>query len=121
MTKKYKNLSVIFFILSTFVTFFPVIFYTIKGFLNGSPVQKLSLGMLVTAALIIVIVNFLFKANLRCIIWILLLGIYICLDNIIPLILMVTIGTILDELVFTPLHKRYKNLYIINKEIDKRL
>lgn len=36
------------------------------------------------------------------------------------MLVILAITTILDELVFTPLHKKYKNLYIINREIDKR-
>ena len=57
---------------------------------------------------------------MRSTIWILLLGIYICLDNIMPVLLTIAIGTITDELILTPLHKKYKQLAIINSEIDKR-
>ena len=60
------------------------------------------------------------KLHLRSAIWLLVLGVYICLQNIQTLLIMVAVCTILDEIVFTPLHKKYKNLYIINKEIDKR-
>ena len=48
------------------------------------------------------------------------LGIYVCIGNIIPLLFVMIATTGLDEFVFTPLYKRYNNKYIINKEIDKR-
>lgn len=38
-----------------------------------------------------------------------------------PLLLIVAVGTILDEFLLTPLHKHFKNKATINREIDKRL
>jgi len=61
------------------------------------------------------------KLRLRCIPWILLLGIYVCLKEITSLLVIMAITTIIDEMIVTPLHKSLKNKYIINKEMDKRL
>lgn len=120
ITKKYRRLSIIFAILSISVTILPVVYYVVLGFIEGGIKQKATLGMTVTVALILTVVNIIFKKHIRSTIWILVLGIFICLKNILPLLLILAIGTILDEFVFTPLHKSYKEKAAINKEIDKR-
>jgi len=121
ITKKYKILSTIFFILSLVVTLFPIAFYIIKAFAEGTAAEKLSLGCFATVALILVIVNLIFKLHLRSAIWLLVIGIYIAIEAIMPLLIMVAVGTILDEFLFSPLHKHFKNKASINAEIDKRM
>lgn len=121
ITKKYKRLSMTFGILSIAVTILPVVYYVVLGFVEGGTQQKATLGMTVTVAVVLTAVNVLFKKHIRSTIWVLVLGIYICLKNILPLLLMVAIGTILDEFVLSPLHKAYKQKATINKEIDKRI
>jgi hypothetical protein len=99
-----------------------LIIYIIKGFADGSihKGEKVFLGMTVIMALILVTINTLFKYKLRSPIFLLLLGIYFALGNILPLIIILSIGVILDEFLFEPLTKKYKNLATINAEIDKR-
>ena len=41
-------------------------------------------------------------------------------NNIIPLLIIVAALTVIDEFVLEPLYKRYREKYVINKEIDKR-
>lgn len=121
ITKKYKRLAMLYGILSIAVTLLPVVYYVILGFIEGTVQKKLSLGMAIMVALILTIVNIVFKRHIRSTIWIVVLGIYMCLKNILPLLLLVAIGTILDEFILTPLHRKYKQKALINKEIDKRL
>lgn len=113
---KYKSLSLLSFIL----TIGPLIAFTILAFINGEVHEKLVLGCTVAIALILLIVNVVMKYHIRSTLWILVLGIYTCLDNIMPLLLTVAIVTILDEFILHPLAKKYKNLFTINNEIDKR-
>lgn len=120
-TKKYKTLSVVFLILSIIVTVFPIAFYTIKAFAEGSTTDKLSLGLFATLSIVLCVVNLMFKLHLRSTIWLLVIGIYIAIEAIMPLLIMVAAGTITDELVLTPLYKHFKAKATINKEIDKRL
>lgn len=120
MTKRYKNLKNLFLSLSLIATFVPVGFYTIKAFIEGAPVEKFSMGIFFIVAVIFTAINILFRKHFRSVIWLIMLGIYICLDNIMTLLIMVAICTILDEFIFTPLYRKFKGLYIINKEIDKR-
>lgn len=120
ITKKYQRLAILFQALSIIVLVAPLAYYTILGFINGETTEKLTLGITFVIAAILFIVNVLFKYHIRSTIWILVLGIYFCIDNILPLLFMVAIGTILDEFILTPLYKSYKNKCTINREIDKR-
>lgn len=122
ITKKYRTLSVIFGILSFLLTLGPIFYYIITGFIEADLTrEKVSLTCLVICALILSIVNVIMKYNIRSTIWLIVIGIYVCIDNIMPLLLMIAGGTILDEFIVSPLHKLFKTKYTINKEIDKRL
>lgn len=120
MTKKYKILKTCFLLLGILCSFGPLIFFLVEGFINAQTVEKLTLTFTTLASIIVAITGAFLKIKLRCPIFIILIGLSIALDKIMPCIVTVAICTILDELVFTPLEKKYKNLYTINKEIDKR-
>lgn len=120
MTKKYKTKLNICRLLSFTLTVLPVIIYAIMGFMQGSTGEKASLGICVVLALIFVLINVMFKYHIRSTLWVLLIGIYVCIDNIIPLLLIMATTTIIDEFALVPLINKYKNKYLINKEIDLR-
>lgn len=125
MTDYTKNLKVkarLLNIISITLTVLPIFIFVMRAFFSGdvSATKKLAMGMLVIMAIILTAINVLFKYSIRSTIWILLLGVYICLENIIPLLITIAVCTILDEFVITPLHKKYSGEYKINKEIDKR-
>lgn len=120
MTKKYKTKLNICKLLSFTLTVLPVIIYTIMGFMHGTIGEKVSLGICVVLALIFVLINVMFKYHIRSTLWVLLIGIYVCIDNIIPLLIIMATTTIIDEFALVPLINKYKNKYIINKEIDLR-
>ena len=120
ITKKYQRLAILFQALSIIVLVAPLAYSTILGFINGEVTEKLTLGITFVIAVILFIINILFKYHIRSTLWILVLGVYFCMDNILPLLFMVAIGTILDEFVLTPLYRSYRNKYTINREIDKR-
>ena len=119
-TKKAKNKYIFFKTLSICLTFLPLVVYVIIAFVNGAPMEKFTMGCMVTLALIFVALNVIMKYNIRSTIWVLILGIYLCLDNITPLLIIMAISTILDEFIISKLAVKYKNQFIINKEIDKR-
>lgn len=120
VTKRYKRLNIALRILSVILLLAPIIVFSIIGFIEGQVHEKLVLGCTLITALILVLINAIFKYNIRSTLWICILGIYMCLDNIMPLLLIIAISTIIDEFIVTPLQKKYKNLYVINNEIDKR-
>lgn len=123
MTNKYKKLSILTFLLSAMCSLCPILIYVIKAFIDKDvqEVNKYTLGIMCSVALIVTIINIVAKLHLRCIPWILLLGIYLCLKDITALLVIMAITTIVDELILMPLHKSFRNKYTINKEIDKRL
>ena len=119
-TKKAKNRYILFKSLSICLTFLPLIVYVIMAFVKGAPLEKFTMGCLVTIAVVFVTLNVIMKYNIRSTVWVLILGIYLCLDNITPLLIIMAVSTILDEFVISKLANKYKNQFTINKEIDKR-
>ena len=120
MTEKYKKKARFYSFLSFFITVVPILIYVVIGFIEGTIGQKITLGMCLVAVIILVILNLLFKHIPRCGVWIILAGLAYACNSIVPLLLIMAITTALDELVLSPLAKKNKNLYTINKEIDKR-
>ena len=120
VTKKYKIYTILLTILSFILLVVPIVVFSVIAFINGEPHEKLTLGCALTVSLILVLINALFKYHIRSTLWIAILGIYYCMDNILPLLLIIAISTILDEFVITPLKKKYKLQYTINNQFDKR-
>ena len=120
MTDKYKKKYIFFRIFSIVLTVLPIAIYTIIGFCSGSVRQKVTLGLCLILVFIMVMINVIIKHRMRSMIWIMLVGIYVSCYNIVPLLIVMAITTILDECVFEPLCKVYKEKYTINKEIDAR-
>ena len=123
MTHKYKRLSILTFLLSAICSLCPILIYVLKAFIDKDVQEfnKYTLGIMCSVALVVTLINIVAKLHLRCIPWILLLGIYVCLRDITSLLIIMAITTIIDELILMPLHKSFKSKYTINKEIDKRL
>ena len=119
-TKKYKLQRNIFRAIDIGLTVLPLLIYTIIAFSSDAIHQKIVLGVCLTMALIFVAINLIFKHNIRCTIWIVLIGIHSCVENLMPLILIMAITTILSEFIFNPLAKKAEAKFTINKEIDKR-
>lgn len=119
-TKKIRNRYRLFKSLSICLTFLPLIVYVIIAFINGQPFEKFTMGCMVMIALIFVMLNVIMKYNIRSTVWVLILGIYLCLDDITPLLIIMAVSTIIDEFVVSKLANKYKNQFVINKEIDKR-
>lgn len=122
MTNKYKKLYILFAILSLLCFAGPALFFTMTAFATGTAVaSKVALSSTVLIVIILSIVAAANKIAMRSRLWILLIGLFICLDSIIVIVFTIGSCQILDELIFTPLKNHYKTKYTINKEIDKRL
>lgn len=119
-TKKYKKIKNCLGILSVLLNCFPIIFYTIKAMSVAEPKEKLVLGITFFSACILTALNFIGKFNFRSVIWIVFIGIYQAVTDVMPLILMIAACTIVDEFIVTPFLKNAKAKYVINKEIDLR-
>ena len=120
-TKEYKKKFLIAKGLSIAITIGPLLYYLIMGFTLAEPAKKVILSFSAISAIMLTFVSVVFKLRIRSIIFILMLGIHACIDNITTLILIMAATTLIDEVLLTPLAKKYKNKYIINKEIDERI
>ena len=119
-TKHYKKLRNFFWFLSFLATVLPLLIYIIIGFKNGSISQVYTLGVCLTTCIIFTAINLIFRHHIKCTIYILLIGLYISVGNLVPLFITMGICTALEEFIFTPIYKSCGNKYTINKEIDKR-
>lgn len=122
MTKTYRFKKNIAFILSFLSTFGPLIVFIIMGYSQGAETkEKLCLTMTLVTAIILSLIAIMKKIHLRATVYILMIGLWASLDKLLPFIITIGVCTILDELIFTPLHKRWKEDYHTHKQIDKRL
>ena len=120
VTKKYKKRAKWLRIISSSLTVLPLIIYSIIGLVQGPVTHKVTLSLTLIVCIVFTLITTIFKHRIRSTIWILLLGIYMCMKNITPLLIIIVISTILDEFVIEPQAKKYKQKYIINNEIDER-
>ena len=120
-TKALKVKKNVFHLLSWILTFAPILIWLCIAIAKSSEVTKTALAVSVTVAALLSFVNLLLKYQIRSIVWILLLGIYVALRNITPLLILIAVCTLLDEFLVHPLYVHYKDKYKINKEIDSRI
>lgn len=121
MTAKYKKKALLFFLLSIACLFGPIMIYFFRAFIVGDTAQKLTLGVTFTVALIMGAVNIIMKSHLRSVVWVLLIGVSCVLRNYMSIIIVFAVTTFLEELIFHPLFRYYRDKAKINAEIDKRI
>lgn len=115
--RKNRNILIL---IDWLLTLTPLIIFGIMGFMNAEPKEKISLGIMVMISLIFGAINVVMKCNYRFFVWLLLLGVYICMDNMLPVILTLVVCSFLDEIIVSPIKTHYSTKYLINKEIDSR-
>ena len=101
----------------------PIIIYVIIALAgDGLVAQKVAVVATTMVAIILTVVNIVAQKRLRCPIWIILIGLFIAIKQyLLPLIIILAITSILDDLVFTPLISYYRTKLIANKAMDERL
>ena len=120
-TSSLRKKMYIFHFLSWLLTFLPITIWLIIAMAKSNDVTKTALAISITVAGLLTFANLLMKYSIRSTVWVLLIGIYIALKDITPLLIIIAVCTILDEFIVHPLYKHYKERYHINKEIDKRV
>ena len=110
--------------LDLIILFAPVIVYTIIALTKDGvtvPGRVAVVGS-VCIALILSLFNLIAQKRLRCPIWIILIGLYVAIKEILlPLIIILAFVTVIDDLILTPLITYYRTKLITNKSIDERL
>lgn len=122
MTKKLRTKYIITALLSILLNICPLFTFTIMAFISGTAiVHKVTLSMTLLLVLIFSIITLVNKTVFRSKLWILLIGLWLCLDNILTPLIVFAVCQVVDELIVTPIKKYYRDRYKINKEIDRRL
>lgn len=121
MTKKYHIIAAILLFATFLLNIGPLAYYTIDALVNAElVVEKAKLCMTVLVVLIMSIVAWINKTSSRSKIWVIIFGLYICLDSFLVPLLVIGLTQIVDEWFISPLHRHYRGKYRINREIDKR-
>lgn len=121
-TKKCRRAYWILTILSFILVMGPLLYYVGAAYLAGSIVvtKKLALSATLILTIILWAIGTIQKIAYRSKIFLVLLGLYFCLDSIIMPLVIISICQITDEIIITPARKRTKIRLITNKELDKR-
>lgn len=101
----------------------PLIVYFIIALCNeGIQVgYKLTMVATLLIAVILTIINVVAQKRLRCPIWIMLIGLYVAIREwLLPLVIILAVVSVLDDLVFTPLIHYYYTKTVASKTIDQR-
>ena len=121
-TKKLGLIAKILTLFSLLLSFGPLLVYLALSYSSAvaTPVGKITLTAMLGVSVILSFVCLLNKYTPRCRLWLILIGLYMCLDSFIGCILVLAITQCVDELVVSPLARHYRNLHRINREIDRR-
>lgn len=121
-TKQLTVAAWFFTLFSLILTWGPIIIYTVMAYqtASASVTDKVALTSLLSVGVIMSIVCLINKYTLRCRTWLVLIGLWLCLDSILGCILVIAITQCVDEIIVQPIAKSYRNKLTINKEIDKR-
>lgn len=101
----------------------PLIVYIVIALCNdGIKIgYKVAVISTLLIALILTVFNMIAQKRLRCPIWIVLIGLYVAIRNwLLPLVIILAVVSILDDLVFTPLIHYYYTKTVASKTIDDR-
>lgn len=111
-------------ILDWICLFLPLIVYIGIALASNEAIvaQKVAVVSTTMVALILSVFNVISQKRLRCPIWLILIGLYVAVrDYLMPLIIILAITSVLDDLVFSPVINYYKTKLIANKAMDERL
>ena len=120
-TKKYRIGYWVLTVISWALVFGPLAGYFIYGLIVSGTVQKAGLLTTLFVAIVLTVVSVIMKLHLRSALFILVLGIYIAIDKISILLIIVSVCSVLDELLISPLQRSFKEKLGVNKAMDKRL
>jgi len=121
-TKQYRLIYWTLFITSILLNVGPLAAYSIKaGYESNLIHEKIVLVMTILIILIMTGVSLINKVAMRSRLWVILIGVYVCIDYIMTPLIIIAVCQIVDEVIITPLKHSYKNKLEINKQIDKRM
>lgn len=121
-TRKNKTGYVVLSVIGAVLWLAPIGTFLFLALMEGELLyQKIALSMSLCIVIIMTLVSITTKIALRSRLWVMLIGVYVCLQNIMTPLIIFAACQIADELIVCPLKARFKRKYQINKEIDGRL
>lgn len=118
-TKKYGIIAAVLVILSVLLNIAPLAVYIITALCGGAlVVEKIALCSTVFIVLIMTVISLWNKVAMKSRLWVVLIGLYLCLENIITPLMIIAVCQILDEIIVSPLIDLYKQKKRISHEID---
>ena len=105
-TKKLKKEYIFLKCFEILFAYLPIIVFFVYGFLHSTTVEKLSLSGTCMAAIVLGVLSvFKYKNLLKSVIWVLLVGLCIVIENMAFPIIVCGISDMISELIFSPLTK----------------
>lgn len=123
-TKRCRFKLWLFRILDWVCLFMPLIIYVGIALASNEAIvaQKVAVVSTTMIALMLSGFNVIAQKRLRCPIWIVIIGLYVAVrDYLMPLIIILAVTSVLDDIVFTPIISRLHTKLIANIAMDERL
>lgn len=125
-TKSCKVKRKIFSIIHFLLLFGPLMFFFPYGFIMGTAVTKVSMGLSVMVSIILAGISLLVDTSRRggfskSIMWILIAAVLMALTQVKTFIFIMAGASVVDELIVCPLRNHYRTEVIANRAIDKRM
>lgn len=106
-------------ILSALCSLGPALGFALYALISGSlVVHKVTLCLTVLIVIVFSLIALINKFAFKSKVWVIMIGLYLSLDFMLTPIIVVGVCQILDELVFSPLHRYFKRHYEICQEIS---
>ena len=106
--KKKRNITAL---ISFLLCVFPIAFFVVRALVSGTLVEhKVTLCATVFVVLVLTALAYVRKVAMRSRIWILLLGLYIALGELLVPLAVIGGTQLIDEVIVSPLHERYKRM-----------
>lgn len=122
ITRKYSRLTALFMTIHIVLNIGPLATYSIMALIKSDLThEKITLCSTVFVVIIMTAFAAVNKIALRSRIWVILIGIYICLNDIITPLIVIASTQLADELLIHPLYTLFKRNKEINKQIDRRI
>lgn len=120
-TKKYSRLALIFTLLSFLCVMGPALIYVGIGIATATLItQKVVLTASIVMVFLFTMVSAVTKWAFRSKIWLIILALFFVIDHLLVMIFVFAITQVIDELIFAPCARHFRNKRSINIEIDKR-
>lgn len=121
-TIKYKRIYSFTWLLHILLNIAPIAIYIIKALIEANlTTEKVTLCSTVFIALILSVVSWVNNIAMRSRLWIVLIGLYICLKSLITPLMIIAVCQVVDELIVAPVMRSARENAKINAQIDKRM